>query len=823
VPTSRILSRRHLQVLEHRADADAAVAAALGTARAAVGALEDVLASCGRALAGDLAAAQVLRGHLERALGVPPADYVASLAPLVVVADGGTLDPRFRLRRRWSAPSQELTAVQATLIAAAVRVARDPVEALAFALVAGRAADDVAGVVASVAALRDGRTDPGALVLPVTPQEPLRPPPGLEGGPLGGGPLGGGPLGGGPLGGGPLGGGPRGPGWHQLPPWITQVGGLRSTDCLAILSGLVAAVPRMAEEYVIDEVVGDDGCPGDPIELRGSGFGDIPGRVRFESTTGGTVSVRADDWSPTHLRLRVPWTAVGGPVGLLLPLRTVTACGRTVELYRAGRDGAFHGGVGQVARLTVAGLTGPGTVRSDVPVQVRFRTLPAPRPDGGGGAEVELVVRQTSRAPGAAPVDLVRARVPAGEGGVDLDLTGDRYVSDLTVVVRVSTRCGPAVDRVVDVVAAARTDLVVDPVELVQVLQSVDPGGGPGHNAVALVEGARTLARVHVRARHAGFDWGRGRGVLPVTGTLSVLAPVPTTVPVATATSAATWPSRDTRSRMSGWAHEIPYPLVVREGLQVRVDLRVDAAALGLPVATPWTRAEGVAAVTPSRPRRVLLLRAAVPLRLGLPTPSHADCLALLRAATSRLPVGVEAWDVYVHGLAPVLLADAAITSTDPDDARQAWDDLLGAARDVADDVGTDDGTLVVVVAPGSDCPVAGLGGDGFAAAQLGRPATLAHEIAHAVGVRHSACRPTGTHAVPDDPDRDLPTQTEVTGIDLHGTSTHPGPHVVPARTEDLMGYCPPTWAGTDPVWRHAPSQARWPSLAVHERLRRLL
>ena len=26
----------------------------------------------------------------------------------------------------------------------------------------------------------------------------------------------------------------------------------------------------MAEEYVIVEVVGDDGCPGDPIELRGS-------------------------------------------------------------------------------------------------------------------------------------------------------------------------------------------------------------------------------------------------------------------------------------------------------------------------------------------------------------------------------------------------------------------------------------------------------------------------------------------------------------------------------------------------------------------------
>lgn len=816
MPTFYALGSQHRQVLDRLTSGgdDESVVAF----RARVDALDEVVGASGRALAGDLRAGRWLREQLLTAVGATAAEFVSRLAGRVLVGDGGTLDPRFRLRRRYTGPQGELTAAQAALVAAAVRVAEDPAEALAFALVAGQAVDDLTAAATTVLALRDGRTAPGDLVLPGSPQGPLRPPPDLVDDPLGG------SLGGSL--GGPRGGGPRGPDWHQMDRWITQVADLRSTWCVAVLAQLVADVPRMAEQYTIDHVVGDDGCAGNPIELRGSGFGDVAGRVRFEASTGGTVSVRAEHWSSTRLLLRVPPAAVGGPVGLLLPLRTVTACGRSVEIFRAGRDGSFHGGTAQVVTLTVGGRSTPGTVRHDVPVAVRFRTLPAPRADGTGGALVDLLVRKTPRIRSPA-VDLISTTVPAGEGRVDVDLTSDRAACDLTVVVRARSRCGPEVERQVDVVVAAPLDLVADPVELTQVVQIVSPANGPVHNAVALVEGARTLARVHLRAVHHDFDWGRGPGVLPVAGTVTVeqvATGARTSYPVAGATSAP-GRGRDARVRpAAGCALEVPYPLVVAGGLGIRADLRADAGALGLPAPAPLLRTEGSAAVTPSRSRRVLLLRAAVPRRLGLATPTVTESLDLVRAATARLPVGVDAWDVYLHGLTQVVLADAAITSTDAQRARGAWDDLLEDARDTADDLGTPDGTLVLVVAPASDSPVAGVGGDWFAAAQADSPGTMAHEIAHAVGVGHAGCRPIGgLHGVPDGVDPTLPTHTEVTGIDLHGTVAAPGPHVVPAGTQDLMGYCAPSWAAGDPVWGRTPGQARLPSVVLYERLRRLL
>lgn len=508
MPTFRALGAQHRQVLD-RLTSGGDHESVVGF-RARVGALDEVVGASGRALAGDLRAGRWLRERLLAAVGVTAVEFVSALAGRVLVGDGGTLDPRFRLRRRYTGPPGELTASQAALVAAAVRVADDPAEALAFALVAGQAVDDLTAAATTLVALRDGRIAPGDLVLPGSPKSPLRPPPDLVDDPLGGSI------------GGPRGRGPRGPDWHQMDRWITQVAELRSTWCVAVLAQLVADLPRMDEQYTIDQVVGDDGCSGDPIELRGSGFGDVPGRVRFEAATGGTVSVHAEHWSPTRLLLRVPPAAVGGPVGLLLPLRTVTACGRSVEVFRAGRDGSFHGGTAQVVTLTVGGRSTPGTVRHDVPVAVRFRTLPAPRADGTGGALVDLLVRKVPRTAGSPAVDLVSTSVPAGEGGLDLDLTSDRAACDVTVVVRARSRCGPEVERQVDVVVAAPLDLVADPVELTQVVQIVSPADGPVHNAVALVEGARTLARVHVRAVHHDFDWGSGPGVLPVAGTATV-------------------------------------------------------------------------------------------------------------------------------------------------------------------------------------------------------------------------------------------------------------------------------------------------------------
>jgi hypothetical protein len=94
-------------------------------------------------------------------------------------------------------------------------------------------------------------------------------------------------------------------------------------------------------------------------------------------------------------------------------------------------------------------------------------------------------------------------------------------------------------------------------------------------------------------------------------------------------------------------------------------------------------------------------------------------------------------------------------------------------------------------------------------AVRAGLPASLAHEMGHAFGVRHAPCPARGMPGEPADIDDQLPGRLRYPGLDVAAGT------VVPSRTGEIMSYCPP---GKCEVG--GPRQSRWPSEDYWEAVR---
>lgn len=772
-----------------------------------------------------------VRTHLLAAADVD--QTLAGLAHLVPTPLGGTAStapPPRAPRPRTS----ELDPTQAALAVAAIASARTPEEAIAFALLTIPAIDDLS-LLRQRASILVGhglstrlrrrtpllRRDPrrgvgpggGPIEVPPLPTDDrlLRLPPDLD---LRG----------------PGEDRPKVPGWEFIEGWLDALLAFEPGDCLRNLYVLAAQRRSQFAPYRIDRVVPQDACPGDPVEIFGVGFGDpptaqTPAQVVFTTAHGGTVTARIFDWSPTHVRLRVPAQATPGPVGISREVATVRSeCAEPVPVFQSGEDGTFHGGSPVVHFLHVNGQ--PRTDWMTTPtseVTLSWDTSPAPPGGASPGHTVTLFVATKPTAAGRETV-LANRAVPPGPGRYGVRVTTTTH---LRASIRVSTPCGEAVAEVPTVLITAPLDLEQVSVEVTQTIQRHDPTGRTKPTLVPMVPGRDAAVRVYARPRETWFDWGAGHGVLPVTGELVVdVGGVDHRLPLSGAVSATTPTQRGERAAEpaegaraappAGLLQVVPGPLVTGN-LQVRARLQADPVRIpGIGVGAPIPMAESVTAATawPPHPVRTLLpVLVELPAYRGTPTPTLREWVATVDAGLARLPIALGEWRV----LSPRRVTadpDLRLWHEDTDDERDAWGDLLSLVDDARTDRDLGSEVLAIgllpAIVPTERGGIRGKAYDrGSAFVTLpGRPRVFAHEFAHLFGVDHGGCWTGDTP--PRDIDTSLPTVTEEVGLDLR----HPtGPRVVRQGTAETMSYC---------VSADAEPSFGWGSIVLWERLREL-
>lgn len=752
-----------------------------------------------------------LRDQLLHAAPAEPAAMIAGLAYRVPMRLGGLQrvggEPMPALE-----PTGWLTAPQTALAVGSVLCADTPDEAVAFALLATSAVRELAALSTSTMIIRrgpgpiggGGGGGGGPLRLPPLPTDgpPLRLPPDLE------------------IRTPPGQGRPKVPGWEQIDGWLEGIMAFTRADCLRALYGAAALLAATTNPYRIDQVVPDDACAGEAIELFGAGFGDVPADVVFTAASGGTVLARVYDWSASQIRLRVPTDAVAGPVGIARQIGELTsACSAPMAVFQRGTDGQFGGGRPVVSRLTMNELDRPGVIDAAAPLRVEWTTI-------GAQARVEILAG-TDR--------LYAADVATGPGEVSLSLRHLRVRTDLMVSVTARTRCGED-RRELTAAAVAAPVLDVASVELVQTIQRHDVSGASDPARVPLVPGVRTAARVYVTPRHEWFDWGAGPGVLPVTGRLETTVEGRTReLPLGGVAVSSALLDRGARLDASG-AQVAPHGVLVEipftevtAAVHARAVVRADPGQLGAgqlaDVPLPWATGEGGA---PGWPK--LRVRQLLPVLIDLPRyrpqgisgVTYADWVATVVAGMARLPIAWDEWRL----LRPGRVAgnpNLDLLHADDEERHDAWGGLLDQVQDVADDRDVGDDVLTIGVLP----DLAGLpapGGRTFGIAAnggmatvvtVGQPRTFAHEVAHCFAVDHGGCPAEGESGAPDHIDFSLPVITEEVGLDLHHRA---GPRVVPRGTAETMTYCWPSWAGGQPD----AFQLGWTSIRLWERLRTL-
>lgn len=731
---------------------------------------------------------------LELAQGVLEADPSARAALrarlLAAAPEGGVarLAAAMAAGREAGAPPAGEGAIpsgEATLVAAAVQVADDAAEALAFAALAMGGVEDLQAEHELRTTVRRG--GPGGVVLPPADVGgPLRPPGGLEVPEIV-------PAGGIRW---------EDPERRRLPPVV-----FRGRECLEVLTGLVGAASLMAPRYRIRSISPDDACAGAVVELVGEGFGSTPGGVAFPHVAGGVVMQPSVTWEDGRIVVRVPADAVGGVVGLAIEIRQVSRCGTRVVVWRRGDDVTFHGGQPQVrsCRFETVGAdaAGVGLVDVGVPVVLRWDTLPPARP-GSDRGDVTVVVT-------SAGAELARLTgLPGGQGVHALDLGGVGDIRDVTAEISVTTPCGGPARAGARARTTRSAGLRIEAVELTQGVQADPATTDPWTTHVA---DRATTARVYARVR-PDFDWGHGPGVCPVTARVGLGR---TDVGAALVVRQETDPSLVESSLNL----RVPSSAVTAgDQLGVRITIATDPTRAPVP-AQSATASSAVQVDRARSGRRVVLLRVGHP-ALGLPPPTLQDFFDTWAAAYARLPLGVTQWRWQMLPGAQTWSVPDSLRLTGSGDATtdaarkdEDWSDLLDQVRDVGLSADLDDRDLVVGLLP--RLPAYLLNGRALMEGdvrtllcQSGLGATLAHELAHSLALEHSPHPPDIEGGVPG-----RPTRTAHAGWDDHRRRP------VPREMWDLMTYGDPASDGGPwPGGLAYDYQDRWPSQTTWDLLK---
>jgi len=118
---------------------------------------------------------------------------------------------------------------------------------------------------------------------------------------------------------------------------------------------IVESIRTPVPSYTITDVVPAQACPGETIEIIGSGFTNDAGTVQFRNRSGVFVEVDPDSWTDTRIIVTVP-ANVSCDIRLRIFVRTDRICDRFQDVYRRGNIlSNFKGGAADVVRFTANG------------------------------------------------------------------------------------------------------------------------------------------------------------------------------------------------------------------------------------------------------------------------------------------------------------------------------------------------------------------------------------------------------------------------------------------------------------------------------------
>lgn len=282
--------------------------------------------------------------------------------------------------------------------------------------------------------------------------------------------------------------------------------------------------------YRIDAMEPARVCSGDEITLRGAGFTETPGLVRFSGgreRRGMPIDVEATSWTDTEIVVTIPVEAACGPIELrILEERiTVSACDAFLDFstYRTAKsEFLFDGCRPRIAFLGLAAGARCATIGSST--AIAWSVDPE-------FAETSLTVREDS----GHDVPIETDGGPSGS--VPLDTSHVATYTFLLTAANPESECGNVTESLTVTVAPPPPTLSIVGVELTQGIQRfslTDPT--VANNSVAMIAEMDTIVRVFVvsdrgpgfvpDARVSGRLYCAGQLYRPVNGNPRGSAPI---------------------------------------------------------------------------------------------------------------------------------------------------------------------------------------------------------------------------------------------------------------------------------------------------------
>jgi hypothetical protein len=604
------------------------------------------------------------------------------------------------------------------------------------------------------------------------------------------------------------------------PPDVIQIDKLRGTCVMGVVGALTSfaqaargAVAR-GDAIGIESVAPTSCCPGDKIQIRGSGFGSTrPAGVElvFPTKSGGCKPVQALTWSDTLIEAIAPDDVGAGCIGF-------------VRQSNGGAEATLQEAASQLAGEleSCIGLPAAGAAHQLNKVPLKLVSCPPCLPAGENrlqaagrakidwfsirsngtsvttvsrGAQLELswsvqgvssvtITRVGSTGP-AAPTGLLPAKGTAALGAFDGITT-----SVATYRLEATNSCGNESATASVTMTEGPHLNIVD----VHVAQAIPLPYQP----VTLVAGKRTCVRAFVTSG-LPLDWiaGAGPGQQPgVTGSLLVTHgdPPQTTVvspPLNPNGSITAGPFVDPNKLEHSLLFELPLELTSGT-IEIHPTVRVGGMPSSTPGASATRPSPSTVTFVPQAKEKVLPILIFDSILLFGP-PTQQELRATLAGALARMPLDEGGF----------IVKPRIETTTPP------WIDLRGELGwnwlvlnlttliflFPTEDVG---GLRTGLVPDAASYALNGIGTPRIGAtvpaivARAGLPATLAHEWGHAYGLGHAPCPPPPSPGAPAGVDYSLPGTIPFAGVNV------PARKVIASGTGELMSYCS--------------GQSRWPS-----------
>lgn len=558
--------------------------------------------------------------------------------------------------------------------------------------------------------------------------------------------------------------------------------------------------------YEISGVSAAVACPGDTITLTGTGFGSVPGHVRF-----GGVETTATSWSDTSITVTVP-AGAGNPLSLVLPKVARLVCGRLIESTPTGSvTASFEIGIPEILAFFVGSpWNRPYCVEPGAPIPLTWRVV------GARKLRVELV---------DSAGQVLFARDPAPRNGILAQTLAPQTNQTLRLKARLTAigACGTTAVDEFEIYVTRKPMLRVDGIEVTQAIQFyrasqhlTDANDRGPDNSLRLVTNKTAWVRAYLRS---GLDPSFENGLVTgVDGTLTVerrtnnvwstVATIPSqNGPVTAYDSFASYDAE--RGNIDNSLNFV-VPAAEMTGL-LRFSVEVS-------ILRPCQSATATASVIADVNLQQTLNAAFITIAyngpdatgmntLNLPAPALADCIAETAWAMRTFPLS---------GQPNVRIAGTLTTAMPLNDPRTApgacsanWVALLPQIQALvnADRAANPGGNWVYYGIINNGIPVNVPGCNGVATGGLqGQPITYAHEIAHQLGLPHAPCGNAG-QANPNYPvyePYDLPvdvpanpiqnTTWTMASIGEYGLDIDNGNIANPNTAEDFMSYCGPAW-----------------------------